>query len=403
MSGMRKLALASAIAVLSGNAFGIELLQDETLRKVVGQAGMTIDIKSRIELGEHAYQDGGFLLYQGIRIGGNAIGNGTGSGSDYLDNLRLTVDVSGGGGSSGDNYLDYGFSFMRDIASMYEMAGNVDPLFAEIASGVDSRRGGLLVDQKRTYGDGDLVMHHGFTDGWANAGGFDQYVQDGRFISDSFETVEALLQQAVDFRREIDAVGLARSDYTIGSKGLDEDSNHATGQHEGAEGTTTLISQIGIQGYLGPHDTLIQNRGNGFDGTGPLGAGTGLGNSGIISSSYFQITDADYYLELEGIQFRDIQVHNKRGDRTGLDGTSSFDFAHSIHDTRAVKDAVLILDGNASQFSQAAYYTDGVSVHTLYKADVDIPHVSFGDTGQTVGAYYLTDLYSDTQHITSAH
>lgn len=403
MSGMRKLALASAIAVLSGNVFGIELLQDETLRKVVGQAGLTIDMKSRIELGEHAYQDGGFLLFQGIRIGGNSIGNGTGTGGEYLDNLRLKVDVAGGGGALGDNHLDYGFSFMRDMSAMYGIAGNTDPFFAEIASGIDSRRGGLAVDEKRTYGDGDLVIHHGFTDGWANAGGFDQYLQDGRFVIDSFETVEVLFQQAVDFRREIDAVGLARSDYTVGSQGLDENSNHVSGLHEGAEGTTTLISQIGVQGYLGPQDTWIQNRGNGFDGSGPLGAGTGLGSSGIVTSSYFQITDADYYLDLEGIQFRDIQVHNKRGDRTGLDGTSSFDFAHSRQDTRAVKDAVLILDDSATQFSQAAYYTDGVSVHTLYKADVDIPHVSFGDTGQTVGAYYLTDLYSDTQHITSAH
>ncbi len=404
MMGMKKIALVAALSAISASASSAEpeMLDDDTLKKIDGQAGITIDVETQWEIGEFAYRDAGHLLIQGVRLGGNSMGNGTGSSSDFLDNLRIEIDIAGDGSVPGNNEMNYGFSAMRDIAAIYEAAGNLDPRFSDLRNGTDTLRNGIAVDASRTYGDGDLVMHFDFTDGWATEGGFGQYQATGRFVTDDYETVETMLEHAVDFRVEIDAVGLAASDYEVGSVGLDTTANHDTGLHEGATGTTTLISQLGLQGYLGPEDLIIENRGNGFDGSGPLGVGTGNADSAINIGRYFKITDMDYYLDIAGIQYKDIKLHNERGDLTGLDGTSSFNFAHSITKMYGVKDAVLHLD-ETNISSLPAQYRDGIGVDVRFKGDVDIGHTSFGNDGRSVGEMFFSDLYTENNMVISAH
>lgn len=416
MKGFKKLALASAIAAASAGVHAdLEVLDDPEMQSVVGQAGLTIDIEAQWEIGEFAYQDAGFLILQGLRMGGNSFGNGTGTAGSYLDNLRLEIDIAGDG-TNGDNELHYGFSQMRDHMQHYVDAGNPDTAFASAAAGVDSTRDNLAIDDKRIYGDGDLVIHFDFTDGWASEGGFAAYSADvsDRFLNDDYDTVELMFEHAVDFRFEIDAIGLAASNYDIGSAGLDIDSNHSTGVHEGAPGTTTLISQLGIQGYLGPEDLHIENNGNGFgadgsgvdhDGNGTPDIGTGNADSKIYWSSYFMITDLDMYIDIAGLQISDMAIHNKRGDRSGLDGTSSFDFAHSIREIYAVKDAVIKLGSDAGVNGSNNYddYVDGIAINTRFKGDIDIGHLSFGDTGDSIGQIFITDMESDTRWIISAH
>lgn len=416
MKGFKKLALATAISAVSAGAYAdLQVLDDAGMQSVTGQAGLTIDIEAQWEIGEFAYQDAGFLILQGLRMGGNSFGNGTGTGGSYLDNLRLEIDIAGDG-TNGDNELHYGFSQMRDHMQHYVDALNPDTNFADVAGGVDNTRGGLAVDDKRIYGDGDLVIHFDFTDGWANEGGFAAYSADvsDRFLNDDYDTVELMFEHAVDFRFEIDAIGLAASSYDIGSAGLDIDSNHNTGVHEGAPGTTTLISQLGIQGYLGPEDLHIENNGNGFgadgsgidhDGNGFPDIGTGNADSKIYWSSYFKITDLDMYIDIAGLQISDMAIHNERGDRSGLDGTSSFDFAHSIREIYAVKDAVIKLGSDAGVNGSNNYddYVDGIAINTRFKGDIDIGHLSFGDTGQSIGQIFITDMESDTRWIISAH
>lgn len=414
MKHLKKVALATAISAVSAGAFAeLQVLDESSLQAVTGQAGLTIDVESQWEIGEFAYKDAGYLLIQGIRMGGNSFGNGTGTAGSYLDNLRLEIDIAGDG-TDDDNLLHYGFSQMRGNAQRYVDAGNTDVLFADVAGGVDNTRDGLLVDDRRTYGDGDLVIHFDFTDGWANEGGFEQYEADGRFLSETYEDAELILEHAVDFRFEIDAIGLAASDYVIGSSGLDIDSNHSTGLNEGAAGTTTLISQLGIQGYLGPEDLHIENNGNGFgvdgsgidhDGNGAPDIGTGNADSKIYWSSYFMITDLDMYIDIAGVQISDMQIHNKRGDRSGLDGTSSFDFAHSIREIYAVKDAVIKLNSAAGTNGSNNFddFVDGIAINTRFKGDIDIGHLSFGDTGESIGQIFMTDVESDTRWVISAH
>ncbi len=403
MQVLNKLALSAAISAASTGALAeATLLDDSGLQQITGQAGLTIDVESQWEIGEFAYQDAGYLLIQGIRMGGNSFSNGTGTAGSFLDNLRLEVDIAGDG-TGGDNVLAYGFSNMREIAQLYDSAGNPDGEFDDIVAGIDPNRGNIAIDDEKTYDDGDLVIHFDFTDGWASEGGFAAYESAGRFATDTYDDVELMLEHAVDFRLEIDGIGLGDSNYTLGSAGLDVDGNHSTGLHEGAVGTTTLISQLGIQGYLGPEDLHIENDGNGFDGTGPLGAGTGNADSKITWSTYFKITDMDLYIDIAGVQIKDMEIHNERGDRTGLDGTSSFDFAHSIREIYAVKDAVLDVSGMTPGGPIADAYVDGIAINTRFKGDIDINHISFGDTDQSIGKIFITDMTSETNWTISAH
>jgi len=399
MAAFKRLALATAVSLVSEGAFSdTKLLDDSEMQGVTGQAGLTIDVENQWEIGEFAYRDGGYLLIQGLRMGGNSMGRGVGTGGELLDNLRLDVDVAGDGSVVGDNELNYGFSAMREIAQEYVDEGNLDANFASVASGVDVLRGDVLVDDKKIYNDGDLVIHFDFTDGWANEGGLSNYREANRFLTDDYTTAEGVLEHAVDFRLEIDAIGLARSDYEVGSAGLDIDSG---GPSEGAVGTTTLISQLSIQGYLGPEDLHIQNNGSGFDGSGPLGAGSGNADSKIYWSAYTKVTDLDMYIDIAGVQISDMRIHNERGDRTGLDNTSSFDFAHSIREIYAVKNAVLNM--NPGGVVLADYYVDGIAINTRFKGDIDIGSLSFGDTGTSIGSFYITDLKSTTNWTISAH
>jgi len=412
MKGLKKLALATAVSAVSSGAMAeLQLLDENGLGDVSGQAGLTIDVESQWEIGEFAYHDAGYLLIQGIRMGGNSMGNGTGTAGTMLDNLRLEVDIAGDG-TDGNNELAYGFSNMRDLADLYLQAGNTQDVatFTDIANGIDSTRDNAAIDDKKTYGDGDLVIHFDFTDGWHTEGGFAQYFTDGRFETDSYHTAELIFEHAVDFRLEIDGIGLADSSYNVGDAGLDVDGNHTTGLHEGLAGTTTLISQLGIQGYLGPEDLHIENNGNGFDGSGPLGVGTGNADSKITWSAYVKITDLDVYIDIAGVQISDMRIHNNRGELTGLDDTSAFSFAHTIREIYAVKDAVFNIKGYFDELvagnpnPDLAYaYVDGIAINTRFKGDMDIGAISFGDTGKSIGSIYITDIESTTNWTISAH
>jgi hypothetical protein len=419
MKNLRKLALASAVSAAACGAHA-ELLQldDESMQNVSGQAGLTIDVESHWEIGEFAYHDAGFLVIQGLRMGGKDL-HTVGSADYYLDNLRLEIDVAGAGQVDGvtttadaGNTFNYGFSGMRQIAQMYVDEGNTDAEFDEIATnGMDIKRN-AAVDDKKTYDDGDLVIHFDFTDGWQKSaqGSYAAYAANpANFVSDTYDNVELMLEHAVDFRFEIDAIGIATSDYVVGSQVMDIDTRASNGLDPTPE-TTTLISQLGIQGYLGPEDLHIENNGNGFgaDGSGrdingngdPTDDANGNADSKITWSTYFKVTDLDVYIDIAGVQIRDMEIHNERGDRTGIDGTSSFDFAHSIREIYAVRDNVLNLESYAAGNGA---YVDGIAINTRFKGDIDIKHLSFGDSGTSIGEIYLTDVYSDTRWVISAH
>ena len=48
-------------------------------------------------------------------------------------------------------------------------------------------------------------------------------------------------------------------------------------------------------------------------------------------------------------------------------------------------------------------YVDGLALNTQFKGDIDIIHMSFGDTEESIGERYVTDLISDSRMTISAH
>ncbi len=117
MKGLKKIALVAAIAAapLASHA-GMKALDDTTMGNVTGQAGVTIELETRVSIGEFTYTDEGTFAVTDIEIGGaNASGllgglddgnggttpvipvPGMATQSDLLDDLKIDIDVAADG------------------------------------------------------------------------------------------------------------------------------------------------------------------------------------------------------------------------------------------------------------------------------------------------------------------
>ena len=484
MKGLKKVALASAIAAVSAGAQAeLKALDDSAMGELTGQAGLTIDVETKYTIGEFQYKDAGSLFLSNLRLGGNeneqGFENGTVANTSYLDNYRLTIDVAGSGavemgtiaGSAAvtgtDNAFAYGFAEVRGLGLVHASASNSDAAFAQAAGGVmtaatlqdtldvaaagadgtgvaqgtaDLSAGVFGIDDKKTYGDGDLVIHFGFTDAWQKGGGLREFAAgngenyDGTTTGLSLSTVTfedaiGIAARAVDFNFSIDAIGIADSNFVTGETAGDafftyvdpDDSNNVmvvgsdiAGGIDTDASDTVLISNLDVNGYLGPADLHISNNGNGFaneldtDSDGTNDYAYGDANSKITWGSYFNITDLDVYIDIAGVMIKGLKINNVRGDVTGLDGTAAMGFAHSIREIYAVKDDIVhvttgLIGGNPSAPAATASLVDGIALNTRAKFDMDIDHLSFGDTNQSIGNIYFTDVETDTKWTISAH
>jgi hypothetical protein len=457
MKGLKKLALASAVAAVSAGAQAeLKALDDSALGELTGQAGLTIDVETKYTIGEFQYKDAGSVFLTGLSLGGNTnsaetnfrLATNGGVDEGYLDNYRIYIDIAGGGASDAtntqteadgykDNNFNYGFSRIADLAAVHVKQGNTDADIIAASEATTNLAGtgvstngttGGAIDGRKDYNDGDLVIHFSFTDAWQKGGGYAAYLASsgtfgfGGTAGAGMDTVtyaQALDigTRAVDFNFNIDAIGIAASNFVTGQTALDVQGTAASDinghKYSGLDvnaDTTVLISELSINGYLGPADLLIQNNGNGFSG-GPLGIpGTGEADSKIIWGSYFRITDLDVYIDIAGVYLKDIEIANTRGDKTGLDGTDSIGFAHSRRTIYAVKDAVIDIgnkNGGANGTNGAnplgGQYVDGLALNTEFKGDIDIGAIEFGDTGLSIGELFITDMQSDTKWTISAH
>jgi len=170
MKGLNKLVLVSAIAAISAGAQAeLKALDDSAMGELTGQAGLTIDIETKYTIGEFAYKDGGSILFQGISLGGGALSGGFGS---MLDNVRLNLDVAGSGfdaqgNVNDDNVLHYGFSEITELAIMLQGRGNTGHAGIDaVAANTMSAVGKANLNTKKTFGDGDLVIHIDATRWW---------------------------------------------------------------------------------------------------------------------------------------------------------------------------------------------------------------------------------------------
>ena len=447
MKVLNKTALAVAVAVASSAAQAeLKVLDDESLGVLTGQAGLTIDLETKYTIGEFMYKDAGSVFFKGISFGANENVDPGG----LFDNVRVKVDIAGNGAidSSGnpDNYLETGFSGVRKTAEIQRLAagasgnsdeatflaaenGTIDVTDAQAAGLIASNvttSGTMSIQGKQVYNDGDLLIHVSAKDYWEPLGGIASYLATGtlgditadQFFGDGFV-------KGKDFNFSIDAIGLAASTVEAGDTiGRTLDGHKTDGLDSDGADTTVLISDLSINGYLGPVDIHIENNGNGFSklvgidpGTGApvIASGVGDADSKINWNTYVNVTDLDVYLDIAGVQITDMKINNVRGDVTDLDGNFAFGFAQSKREIYAVRNAagydtagLAAAAANATAYGSIAAVlealgNDGVAINTVFKGDKEIGALSFGDTGTSIGQLFWTDIESTTNWTISAH
>ncbi|MDG5499068.1 DUF6160 family protein [Marinobacter sp. BGYM27] len=101
MKGLKKIALATAIAAAPFAAQAeLKALDDGAMGNVTGQAGVTIELETKVDIGEFRYVDEGTFAMTGVSIGGGDIvddGNGNLTTSGNLDDLKIDIDVEADG------------------------------------------------------------------------------------------------------------------------------------------------------------------------------------------------------------------------------------------------------------------------------------------------------------------
>lgn len=96
MKGLNKLALATAIAAapFAANA-ELQAMNDSAMGNVTGQAGVTIELETKVSIGQFKYTDEGSFAVNDIVLGGSGVAGGTGS--QLLDQLAIDIDVANDG------------------------------------------------------------------------------------------------------------------------------------------------------------------------------------------------------------------------------------------------------------------------------------------------------------------
>src|SRR5690554_5106971 len=128
MKGLKKIALITAMAAapFAANA-ELQAMNDTAMGDVTGQAGVTIELETKVSIGQFKYTDEGSFAVNDIVLGGagvTAIGAGAGFG-DLLDQLKVDIDIADDGdavihvGTLDGNPIDWGLN----IGSMQLLAG----------------------------------------------------------------------------------------------------------------------------------------------------------------------------------------------------------------------------------------------------------------------------------------
>ena len=98
MKGLKKIALIAAIAAAPFAAQAeLKTLDDTTMGSLTGQAGVTIELETKVSIGEFKYTDQGSLSVKGITIGGGTVeraaDNSVTGVSGKLDDVYVDIDV----------------------------------------------------------------------------------------------------------------------------------------------------------------------------------------------------------------------------------------------------------------------------------------------------------------------
>lgn len=101
MKGLKPTLLALCVAGVPPAAVAeIQMLDDSAMGMITGQAGVSIELETKVDIGQFLYIDEGALAINNISIGGaersdffgfNGLGGPTST--DLLDNIRIDIDV----------------------------------------------------------------------------------------------------------------------------------------------------------------------------------------------------------------------------------------------------------------------------------------------------------------------
>lgn len=128
MKGLKKIALATAIAAapFAANA-ELQAMNDTAMGDVTGQAGVTIELETKVSIGQFKYTDEGSFAVNDIVLGGAGItaDGAAASYGDLLDELKIDIDVADDGDAKihvstlDGNPIDWGLT----VGSMELLAG----------------------------------------------------------------------------------------------------------------------------------------------------------------------------------------------------------------------------------------------------------------------------------------
>src|SRR5690554_612932 len=115
MKGLKKIALVAAIASapLASHA-GMKAHDDTTIGNVTGEAGVTIELQTKVSTDQFVYTDEGSFTVNDIVLGGSGVAGGPGTA--LLDQLKIDIDVEADGdavihvGSLSGQPIDWGMT-----------------------------------------------------------------------------------------------------------------------------------------------------------------------------------------------------------------------------------------------------------------------------------------------------
>jgi hypothetical protein len=94
MKGLKKIALVVAIAAapFAANA-ELKAMNDTAMSDVTGQAGVTIELETKVSIGQFKYTDEGSFAVNDIVLGGAGVAGAAGH-TDLLDQLKIDIDIA---------------------------------------------------------------------------------------------------------------------------------------------------------------------------------------------------------------------------------------------------------------------------------------------------------------------
>tara|TARA_R100000789_G_scaffold59395_1_gene57043 strand:- start:198 stop:1175 length:978 start_codon:yes stop_codon:yes gene_type:complete len=231
MKGLKKIALVTAIAAAPFAAHAdLKALDDSTMGNVTGQAGVTIELETRVSIGEFTYKDEGTFAVSGIELGGSSVSSSDSGrtnplGGELLDNLKIDIDIA----DDGDAIIHVG------SLQTYDHDG--DPGTPEQPAPIDWGMTAQSMELRGNNNEKTTLISN--LDAWGNLGALDirvdtddvaGYADSGTLNLDAAFTVEEMSFNA-DF-------------LALGVSGMSIKSSEASGAKIGADGLAAIFGEI---------------------------------------------------------------------------------------------------------------------------------------------------------------